>query len=265
MSDPVLTTTVSCLDRLDIYKRDKPFELRFPAPEGFPQKNMVVSEYTDVKVHDVRGQENQLSLEKNGFFVMKLHQTLEPADFDSTETIRSKYLPQVAEMLKSRLGASRVIVHDYLVRKSHKKFPVATGEVYEWEQPANLLHIDSTPNGTRQVFNGLSQGLRNELSSKRCQYVTVWKPIAGPVLKWPLMMVDTSTVKADVDLEARDMVYYDHVVETHLVYNSDDYKFNYLSNQTTDEAWVILQTDSGTLTGTPLIETPPTLAEADFD
>jgi hypothetical protein len=37
-------------------------------------------------------------------------------------------------------------------------------------------------------------------------------------------MVDTSTVKADVEVEARDMVYYDHVVETHLVCNSDDYK-----------------------------------------
>ncbi|CAH0056956.1 unnamed protein product [Clonostachys solani] len=251
MNSSALMTSVSCLDRLDLYKKEKPFELRFPAPTGFPQKNMVISEYDGIEVKDVRGSEDQLSIEKNGFLVMKLDHDFDTMDFDNKEIIKSKYLPIVAESLKSRLGASRVLVHDFLVRKSHTTFPVSTGEVYEWEQPANLLHIDSTPNGTKQLVGNLSQELFVELSKKRCQYVTVWKPIKGPVRKWPLMMVDTSTVNVNADLEARDMVYYDSVVETHLVYNSDDYEFNYLSNQTTTEAWVILQTDSETLTGTP--------------
>lgn len=63
------------------------------------------------------------------------------------------------------------------------------------------------------------------------------------------MLVDNSTVNADSDLEARDMVYYDNVVDTHLAYRSDAYTFKYLSNQKTNEAWVMLQSDSGDLTG----------------
>lgn len=78
---------------------------------------------------------------------------------------------------------------------------------------------------------------------------SVWKPLRGPVKKWPLMMVNNSTVDAEIDLEARDMVYYDNVIDTHLAYKSDAYKFMYVSEQSTNEAWVILQSDSRGLTG----------------
>ena len=63
------------------------------------------------------------------------------------------------------------------------------------------------------------------------------------------MLVDNSSVNADSDLEARDMVYYDNVVDTHLAYKSDAYKFMYLSDQKATEAWVMLQSDSRDLTG----------------
>lgn len=82
---------------------------------------------------------------------------------------------------------------------------------------------------------------------------SVWKPLRGPVKKWPLMMVDNSTVNAKSDLQARDMVYYDNVMDTHLAYKSDAYEFMYLSDQKTTEAWVILQSDSGGLTGMVLL------------
>ena len=77
----------------------------------------------------------------------------------------------------------------------------------------------------------------------------VWKPLRGPVKKWPLMLVDNSTVDAQLDLQARDMVYYDYVIDTHLAYKSDAYKFMYLSEQQSTEAWVMLQSDSKGLTG----------------
>ena len=63
------------------------------------------------------------------------------------------------------------------------------------------------------------------------------------------MLVDNSTVDARFDLEARDMVYYDNVVDTHLAYKSDAYRFMYLSEQQSTEAWVMLQSDSRGLTG----------------
>jgi len=91
----------------------------------------------------------------------------------------------------------------------------------------------------------------SDLLKMRYQYITVWKPLRGPVKKWPLMMVDNSTVNAKTDLQARDMVYYDRVVETTLAYISNTYKFMYLSDQKHSEAWVMLQSDSDGLSGVP--------------
>jgi hypothetical protein len=78
---------------------------------------------------------------------------------------------------------------------------------------------------------------------------SVWKPLKGPVKKWPLMVVDNSTVNPAYDLQARDLIYYDTVVDTYLAYKSEDYKFMYLSDQKATEAWVMMQSDSEGLTG----------------
>jgi len=145
------------------------------------------------------------------------------------------------------------------VRKSHNSFPISTGKPYNWEQPATLLHIDSTPEGTLKIVQDLNRD-ESDLLKMRRQYITVWKPLRGPIRKWPLMMVDNSTVNAKSDLQARDMVYYDNVIDTHLVYKSDAYKFMYLSEQKTTEAWAILQSDSGGLTGVPHTSFPNPLA-----
>jgi len=75
-----------------------------------------------------------------------------------------------------------------------------------------------------------------------------------------LMMVDNSTVNPVYDLQARDMVYYDKVVDTHLAYKSENYKFMYLSEQKASEAWAMMQSDSGGLTGAPHTAFPNPLA-----
>ncbi|PVH75112.1 hypothetical protein DL98DRAFT_518820 [Cadophora sp. DSE1049] len=64
-------------------------------------------------------------------------------------------------------------------------------------------------------------------------------------------MVDNSTVNPKTDLQARDMIFYDNVMDTTLAYKSDAYKFFYLSDQKPTEAWVILQSDSEGITGVP--------------
>ncbi|MCJ1357709.1 MAG: hypothetical protein MMC33_007705 [Icmadophila ericetorum] len=261
MGDQCLLTSICCLDRLELYRREKPYELRFYPPNGFPRKNLHISKYQGILVEDVRGRENSLSIDKNGFVVMKLDAAMNVEDFGDREAIISQYLPKVAEGLKESLGASRVQVHDYLVRKSDNSFPISTGKPYDWEQPATLLHIDSTPDGTLKIMRDLNEDV-SDLLDMRCQYITVWKPLRGPVKKWPLMMVDNSTVNAQSDLQARDMVFYDNVMDTHLAYKSDAYKFMYLSDQTTTEAW--LEPLFNNLPGTPHTSFPNPAA-SDFD
>ncbi|RHZ70336.1 hypothetical protein CDV55_108201 [Aspergillus turcosus] len=247
----MIETSICCLDKLELYRREKPYEIRFAVPDDFPRTNLQISVYDHIRVEDVRGHENELSIKENGFAVMELDVPMSPEDFSEPQLIQSKYLPPLAEKLKNFLGASRVQVHDYVVRKSHESFPISTGEpYYEWEQPATLLHIDSTPEGTSNIVKAINKD-PSDLLKKRYQYVTVWKALRGPVKRWPLMMVDKSTVDPKNDLQPRDMVYDGGVVDTCLVHKSDAHKFKYLSDQKPSEAWVILQSDSGGMTGVP--------------
>ncbi|TAQ91340.1 hypothetical protein B7494_g309 [Chlorociboria aeruginascens] len=238
MDDQVLLTSICCLDRHELYQTEKPYELRFHPPGNFPRKNLHISEYHGIPVEDVRGREKSLSFSKNGFVVMELDDQMSPEDFNDAEAIKSQYLPKVAQELKIHLGASRVQVHDYL-----------------WQ--------DSTPEGTLKLVREFNEDA-SDLLKMRVQYVTVWKPLKGPVKKWPLMMVDNSTVNPAYDLQATDMVYYDSVVDTHLAHKSENYKFMYLSDQKVTEAWVTMQSDSGGLTGAPHIAFPNPMA-SQFD
>lgn len=110
-----VTTSVCCLDKLELYNTVKPYELRFFPPSDFPRTNLKYTKYEGIEVEDMRGREDELSVEKNGYTLMKIDVPMEAEDFSDRDKLRSIYLPLVAERLKEHLGASRVQVHDYLV------------------------------------------------------------------------------------------------------------------------------------------------------
>lgn len=72
----------------------------------------------------------------------------------------------------------------------------------------------------------------------------MWRPLKGPVTKWPLMVCDWTTYDPKTDVIARDMVYPEDAVETYLAFHNPGHKFYYLSGQREDEAWIMVQTDS---------------------
>jgi hypothetical protein len=110
-----LILSICCLDRLELYKHEKPYEMRFDFPGDFPRKNLHISKHEGILVEDVRGREKDLTLEKNGFAVLELDIPMTVEDFSDGNAIRARYLPQVAETLRQSLGASRVQVHDFVV------------------------------------------------------------------------------------------------------------------------------------------------------
>ncbi|TKX21714.1 hypothetical protein C1H76_6210 [Elsinoe australis] len=251
-----LTTSVFCLERLEVYATHKPFEVRVERPNEAgdlgPQTNLRTEERGGIAVEDVRHRKHSLSFEKNGFFVLDIDVNMAPEEFEDKQAIEEKYLPVVAETLSRRLGAERIQIHDYLVRKSNETFPFSTGQPSRYEPPAMVLHIDTTPSATKELVANLNGSITADTMSKmRYQYITLWRPLRGPVKRWPMALCDNTTVNAERDLAAKDMVYWDRVVETFQVYFSESYKFYYLSDQMPNEAWVMLQSDSQGLTGVP--------------
>jgi len=72
---------------------------------------------------------------------------------------------------------------------------------------------------------------------------SVWKPLRGPIKDWPLAVCDSSSLE-DGDMREADIVFGDRVIENYLVQFNPKQKWYYLSDQTSDEAWVFLQAGS---------------------
>lgn len=82
-------------------------------PAGKPTSN-VGFEPHDVVIHDVRGKEDTVGLDKTGFSFVK-HESVEK-DFDNEERIKSAYYKEVEELLKKEAGAKRVFIFDHTLR-----------------------------------------------------------------------------------------------------------------------------------------------------
>jgi len=93
------------------------------------------------------------------------------------------------------------------------------------------------------LLEEMNPGEADQLSKQHYQYVNIWKPLRGPVLDWGLALCDPTTVEAS-DYEARDIVRRDSFMETYQIHRRLSHQWYFVSNQTAQEAWLFLQSDS---------------------
>lgn len=107
-----------------------------------------------------------------------------------------------------------------------------------------MAHIDVTPHDLiRQVArrHGLSA---KKLLGGRVQYITMWKPIRGPLYDYPLALCDKQSVNVEQDLEPQDIVDRDEILENAHVYHRAKHVWYYLSGQKETELFVFRQADT---------------------
>ncbi|CAD6505827.1 BgTH12-01314 [Blumeria graminis f. sp. triticale] len=238
-----LTSTFYFMKKDPLHLVEKPYELNYEPQVGQPRTNMTISPVKDLSVTDIRNSKSKYSFEKNGFEVVNIDSPLTHAEYDDETKVIEVYFSKVAEVLKKFLGAERVQVFDYMIRKCDKDFPIYTENFYKYKQPSSIVHVDTTPQQTRKLIERMNFNEAETLLKKRHQYINVWKPLRGPVEEWPLALCDPSSVEKS-DYIARDYVEVDSYIETYHLYQRPSQKWYYLSNQTEQEAWVFLQSDS---------------------
>jgi hypothetical protein len=115
---PDVQSNIHFLAKDNVYKKEKPYTLRYPSEDELPQTNFNPEKHENITIHDLRGQESSFSYEKNGFTVMQLNSQMAYADFGSREMIKTLFLKEVGAMLRSVLGASIVQALEYIVGRS---------------------------------------------------------------------------------------------------------------------------------------------------
>jgi len=199
---------------------------------------------TKAVVHDIRGTENQYTLDTKGFQIVK-HESKEK-EFLDDEQIKRIYYPETEELLKKATGASKIFIFDHTIRRvpSDNRKPNDPTKPVNLRGPVQRVHIDqSYAAGPQRVSHHLPDEAPTLLKG-RYQIINVWRPIKT-ILKDPLGVAEANSVQ-DSDLVPIKLIYPDREGETCSVRGSPEHKWHYLYKQTPGEVMLIKCFDSKT-------------------
>jgi hypothetical protein len=210
-----------------------------PPPPGEPQWTVVPEPHT-VPVYDVRPALPQVSLDREGFHLIRFETAV--TGFDDDDEVKANYYPEVERVVKEATGADRVFIFDHTIRR---RIPGATDDRIGPRQPVPRVHVDHTVRSGPQRVRELLPDEADELLRGRVQIINLWRPIRGPVRDLPLAVCDASTVRFD-DLVAADHIYRHRVGETYQVTYHPAHRWFYVPEMQTDEALLLKCFDSRT-------------------
>ncbi|KAH9864713.1 hypothetical protein J1614_010649 [Plenodomus biglobosus] len=222
---------------LRYYKPNEDGSPPAPAYINRPETYQQPSELHPVTIHDVRGREEDFTLDKSGFQFYR--HTAQEKDFIDDERIKTGYYTEIEQLLKDVTGASRVFVFDHTVRRQYlgdsPNDRIMRGPVQE-------VHIDQSD---AAAFSRVQYHLPEEaekLQRSRVQIINVWRPIKT-VQRDPLAVAEASSVD-DKSLVVTELIYPDRKGETFSVKYDPGHRWFYKSGLTPDEVLIFKCFDS---------------------
>jgi hypothetical protein len=194
-----------------------------------------------VEIHDMRPFAGALSLEREGFELLR-HETAAPDLYDD-EALETVYYPEIEALLRAVTGASRVVVFD-ATRRSDAGAGAKNRDGLRG--PASRVHVDYTEkSGPQRVKDllGEAEAARVAASGARIIQINVWRPIRGPVERSPLALADASSIRPE-ELIATDQVFPDRIGEIYLLAHNPQQRWYYAPHMTPDEVLLIKGYDS---------------------
>lgn len=119
--ETALKTHIRYLKRLELYKKEKPFQIFFDIPENAPDQrpdNLAFEEIPKA-VHDIRPNIADFSLDDHGFMVKEHITELFWEQFTDREKVEQVYLPEIEALLRDiDPTINRVYFFDWRVSSS---------------------------------------------------------------------------------------------------------------------------------------------------
>ena len=215
--------------------------LQSAALTGGAPRELFETERRAVPIHDVRPGADGLSLDREGFVLLR--QGTAVTDFYDDDQVERVYYPEVEAFLRRATGASRVVIFD-ATRRSDGGAGASNRDGLRG--PASRVHVDYTErSGPQRVKDLLGEVEAERLAGAGARIVqlNVWRPVRGPVERSPLALADATSVRFE-DLIATDQVFPDRVGEIyHLAYEPSQ-RWWYAPRMTPDEVLLIKGWDS---------------------
>jgi hypothetical protein len=214
---------------------EKPYSYNYEPPPGVPPRN-TREETHQIKILDARAVNDRLSLEREGFVLIR-RPTAATNLYDDEEVL-SLYYPECERVIREATGAARVIAFDHIARNA-----ALSAKGNQIKLPASRVHNDYTAWSAPQRVRDLMGDEAEELLKHRFAEINLWRPIRGPLLRSPLALCDAQTL-AEENLVASDLRYPDRTGETYAVTFNPAQRWYYFPQMQADEAVLIRCFDS---------------------
>jgi len=222
----------------------------FPWMDATPKLGWTASNYVRIPVripiYDLRGKQNNLDLDNNGFELFKYDGSIHNA-FDDNSKAQQCYYEDIINVLKNRLGASRVVVFNHIIRF---RGPSRAADQCDstHKNPVFYPHVDSDPSAAQlKVKEILGEEEANKLMQNRFQIINVWRPLGpNPITNTPLTICDYRSLDLDNDIHLSEVRGSDSTVSLYIISHNiqDAQKWYYLSNMRSNEMFIFKIFDS---------------------
>ncbi|EED11426.1 conserved hypothetical protein [Talaromyces stipitatus ATCC 10500] len=235
-----------------LYEKERPFQTFLAIPDTAPDQrrhNLVFEKGEEQVIFDLRGQEQNFSLDIHGFITAKHHSVLSPAQFKDSANIEQVYLPECVDLVKKLVdGADEVFIFDWRTRQMD--MDEKPGRLIDYTDalrrvgPTARVHVDQSPLGAERRVQLHFPHRVDELLRGRVRIIkSLWRPLNGPIDDCPLAVCDGRTVKES------DLIETDHIkpqftaCTQHLLYNPE-MRWYYISDQKNDEVLIFKNYDT---------------------
>ena len=214
---------------------EKPYSYNYQPPPGVAARNTREKTY-QVKIFDARAVADRLSLDREGFVLLR--QPTAAANLYDDAQVTSLYYAECERVIREATGAKRVVAFDHIARNAAL---AAKGNPIKL--PASRVHNDYTAWSAPQRVRDLMGEEAEELLQHRYAEINLWRPIRGPLLRSPLALCDAQSL-AEENLVASELRYPDRTGETYSVTYNPEQRWYYFPKMQADEVVLIRCFDS---------------------
>jgi hypothetical protein len=218
---------------------EKPVAYNYEPPPRVPARTGR-GEERRVPVHDARRAAAELSLDREGFVLLR-HKSAVANFYDEAE-IAALYYPECERVVRKATGAARVVAFDHITRNAALAAVAGSGV----KSPAKRVHNDYTAKSAPQRVRDLMGEDAEMLLERRFAIINLWRPIRGPLLDSPLALCDAQSL-AEENLVATDLKYPDRTGEIYSITYNPAQRWYYFPKMQSDEAVLIRCFDSALL------------------
>ncbi|KAH7333288.1 methyltransferase CmcJ [Rhexocercosporidium sp. MPI-PUGE-AT-0058] len=221
-----VTASLNYLQKLDIYKHEKPFEIIMDIPSNAKDQRQHNTKFEarEQIIRDIRELKYQFTLDKHGFMVREFRSTLD-----------SLIREQVSDV-------DQVFFFEWRLRSGdiHIKEGDLTdlNDLSNWIEPVRVVHVDQSP---AAVLNRVQLHMKEKAEYLLQGRVRIIK--YNPVEDCPLAVCDNSSMEPG-DLVECDFVRKRFTGATLYAHFNPQQKWYYLSQQTPNEVLILKIFDS---------------------